>query len=43
MKGDHTFNVDLQVCAVSFKMVMKTDLLKCINDAKHVTFVTING
>jgi hypothetical protein len=43
MEGDHTFNVDLQVYAVSFKMVMKIDLLKCINAAKHITFVTING
>jgi hypothetical protein len=37
MEGDYTFNVDLQVCAISFKMVMKTDLLKCINAAKENT------
>ena len=37
MERDHTFKVDLQVCAASFKLVMMTALMKCLNAAKENT------
>ena len=43
MERDHTFKVDLQVCAVSFKLVITTGLLKCLNAAKDNTITQIQA